>query len=90
MEQASSLSSALTPQQKVIFELAKAGRGAVEFLDVGRGERRRSCMGIFTENIDACMERAAARGLYGARFAVVGLRHVIYWPDVPTPARYAH
>lgn len=90
MELAATLHSDLTPQQKVIFEVAKSGRGAVESLDVGRGEHRRSCLGIVAENIDACIERAAARGLYGARFAVMGLRSVVYWPDVPSPAEYAH
>jgi len=90
MKTAASLSSALTPQQKMIYELAKSGRGSVEFLDVGRGEHRRSCLGIVTENIDACLERAAARGLHGGRFAVMGLRGVVYWPDVPTPAEYTH
>jgi hypothetical protein len=86
MEQDASDSTALTPQQRVIFELARSGRGAVESLDVGRGEHRHRCLGLVTENIDACLERAAARGLHGGHFALMGLRSVVYWPDVPTPA----
>ena len=79
----------LTQQQQVILGVVKEVHGALKTCHVRQGTEVRCCQGIVTENADACIELAAARGLRGARFALAGLRSVVYWPHVPEVPRVA-
>ena len=79
----------LTQQQQVILDVVKDVHGALKTCHVRQDGQLRCCQGIVTENADACIELAASRGLRGARFALAGLRSVVYWPHVPELKRAA-
>lgn len=47
----------------------------------GRAMYGKKCWGIVADDLVECIERAAERGLSGARYDSMGNRVIVYWPN---------
>ena len=48
----------------------------------GRGMYGATCYGIVTDDPDACVEEAAARGIRGSKRDSMGRQAIVYWPHI--------
>jgi len=69
-------------QVKAVMRTASEVGGTVREDYSGRHMYGSMCYGVVCDNVNECIEMAATHGLRGARIDSMGMRSIIYWPDI--------
>ncbi len=64
----------------LLQEIADEVDGTLTTTYSGRGMMGKECVGITCDNMIECVEQAAIRGIFGARYDSMGYSYIVYWP----------
>lgn len=74
-----------TPEQfEALQDIAQQNDGRLRSYS-GRGMYGAQCLGVTTEYPNSVIEDAGAAGIKGARQDSMGLKTIVYWPNIGVP-----